>query len=110
MFALDETMEKNRELYHHSFRIWIISISLCVITGCITGYGLNDLNPDILVPLVAGIVFLPILVVGSYGLKSGYSIGHWWNHIYKRRKAQLTNALFIICYICLMLFVFARGN
>jgi len=106
--VLDEPMEKNRELYHRSFRIWVVSILVCVMTGSITGYVLSDLNPDLLVPLVAGIVFLPIFVVGAYGLKRGYSIGHWWNCIYKGRMAQLTNILFITSYIIIMLFVFAR--
>jgi hypothetical protein len=85
-----------------------MSLPVCVITGCITGYVLDELNPDILIPVVAGIVFLPILIVGAYGLRRGYSPGHWWNHIYRGRMAQLTNLLAIVSYIIIMLLVLAR--
>ena len=103
-------MENNREFYHRFFWIWIVSIFVCVVIGSIAGYALNDMNSNLLVPLIAGIVFLPIFVVGVYGLKSGYSIGHRWNHIYKGRIAHLTNALFIVIYILIMLFVFIREH
>ena len=101
-------MERNRELYQRLGRIWIVSIFVCVVIASITGYTLSDVRPNLLVPLVAGIVFLPLMVIGTYGLKRGYSAGHWWNHIYKGGVARLINYLFILTYILIMIFVVSK--
>ena len=102
-------MERNRELYQRFGRIWILSIFICFVIASITGSILSDLEPNLLVPLIAGILLLPLIVIGIYGLKRGYSAGHWWNHIYQGGVALFVNALWIALYILIMIIVVSKS-
>ena len=102
-------MERNRELYQRLGKIWIFSIFVCVVIASITGYTLSDMRPNLLVPLIVGIVFLPLIVIGTYGLRRGYSAGHWWNHIYKGGVARLVNSLWIVMYILIMIILVSKN-
>lgn len=86
-------MEKDPTRYKKYFNIWIYGIALSFTTACVTAFLLRNLNHELLVPLIVGLLLIPLVVASMYGFINGYSMSHRYGYIYKGASSVFTNIL-----------------
>ena len=101
--------ERNPRLYWLGLAVFIASgltglfIILSRYAAVRAKYG--ELSEEI----AAAIVFLPLAVVGLYGLLTGYIPSNAINYIHRGRRVTLYNAGLIVVYGVLVWLIFALG-
>ena len=95
-------MEKHKALYWRHYRIWIFGLLVSFPLAGLSGYLLNDQNPEWVVPLGAAILFFPFVVFGVHGLRYGYSMGWRYGWIWRGRPAVYSNIATLILYLAIV--------
>ena len=103
-------MEKNETLYWRFMKLWIFSTILFFISACTIGFLFREGNPEIIIPVCISILFFPLIITGTYGLKNDYSVSHSIGYIYRGTKSIALNLFVVALYFCVLIYaIFGEG-
>ncbi len=94
-------MEKDKALYWKHYRIWIFGLLVSFPLEGLSGYLLNDRNPEWVVPVTVAILFFPLVLSGVHGLRHGYSMSGRYGWIWRGRPAVYSNIATLILYLAI---------
>ena len=102
----------DRKLYWTYFLIWIIGILVSTFSFVFVARLLKGaITDEIKIPLlIFGVFFLPLIVIGVYGLIQGYCMNGRINYIRRGRWATGVNIFFIVFYFLILLWVFVISS
>lgn len=96
-------MEEDRSRYWKQFKVWIFGIIISFPTAGVLGYLFRDRDENLMLPILAGILFLPLIFMGLYGLRHGYCMSYRYGYIYTRSTSVTWNIILIILYFGILL-------
>lgn len=103
-------MEEDKVLYWKHFKIWILGILISFpITG-ILGYLFKENDPDLIIPILIAIFFLPLVFHSVYGIRHGYCMSRRYGYIHRGKIAKFWNVFDLILYIGVVLLVIVVGG
>ena len=94
-------MEQNSVLWWAMMKLWAYSAISCFLAASFIGLLLANLSADhagLVSAVVAGTLFLPLLVIAFHGFRNRYFMGHRFGFIYRGFVAQAMAALSIGIY------------
>ena len=91
-------MEEARSRYLKQFKVWTFGIIISFLTAGLFGYLFRDKDKDLMIPIVTGILFLPLIFTGLYGLRHGYCLSCRYGYVYTRSMSVTWNIILIILY------------
>jgi hypothetical protein len=88
----------NPRKYYRYFLIWISAVVMCFLLSS-AGVFLAGILEDKYVSIaIITIIFLPLLIIGIYGLIAKYSISGKWKHIYYGPISVIISIIWIVIY------------
>jgi succinate dehydrogenase/fumarate reductase cytochrome b subunit len=103
-------MEKDQFLYWKHFKIWIFGTLFSFPISGIFGYLFRVKDRNLMIPILVGILFLPIVFHGAYGLRHGYCMSYRYGYIHRGAVATFGNIFDLILYIGIILVTIIMGG
>ena len=109
-------VQYDKKRYWTYFLIWIIGIFVSFFSFVFVSRLLLKLLKGIITDeyqvlvLTVGVFFLPLIVIGVYGLIQGYCMNGRINYIRRGRWATGANIFFIVLYFLILLWVFVISS
>ncbi len=91
-------MENNKHLYWKHFKMWIIGILISFPITATLGYLSKEINSKFITPVLAAILFFPVVVISLYGFTHNFCASYKYGYIYRGKKAKISNTFALICY------------
>jgi hypothetical protein len=97
--------EYNKTLYWRYLSVWLLGMLACVPFAALFAIVFRQLGDcPFIMPVTISIVFLPLVIVGTYGIKMGYGLVGPLHVIVRGKIAVVFNSIMIILYSVIVIF------
>ena len=89
----------NRTLYYKYFKVWVLSVVVCLTVSGVVLLASKVLNVEIDIRVIASILFLPLVITSIYGLINNCAMTYSAGHIRTGKAAVYINIFLMVVYL-----------